>query len=514
MILNHVKALTPVPIIVIIHASHPSLRSFNRCRFAHCVSSPSLILHINLSMTSVGALSYLSLFLMSPKNTKLQSVVIAPTPDEDDHPTSSSDPELLPEIDLISLDEPESVDLGDFTNVWQHLASFSNILQPVSEADVTEIPASRKQFIQKLEAVKNTVIVNIPLDKYNTKRNIPLQSQKPKTCGKSKTPKAPPLKGRKKQVFAYSSPEDDIEDSAWYSSSYEDKRNSLTSPRRKSFLYVPPSFSSPTVSPKSPSIVPAPPAATDRRRNLIQKLISNYPGEVNQILIPQSTSPSNGSYLSSLATLQSPDLHIFIDNSNILIGFYDNYKSKHKITDPFFRPPKFDFHAFSTIIERGRPIARKILVGSNPLTQPVSLAESLGYEVFILERVVDTTKRNISSGNPYASDSATRTPQREKKKEQAVDEILHLKILECLLDVEKPGTIVLATGDAAPAEFSPEGGFLKCIKRALTRGWFVELVCWRKSMSRLWRDKIFRIEWRNTFSVVELDDYVDELVLE
>ncbi len=86
--------------------------------------------------------------------------------------------------------------------------------------------------------------------------------------------------------------------------------------------------------------------------------------------------------------------------------------------------------------------------------------------------------------------------------------------MECLLDVEKPGTIVLATGDAAPAEFSPEGGFLKCIKRALTRGWIVELVCWRHSMSRLWRDKSFRVEWRDAFSVVELDDFVDELVLE
>ena len=265
--------------------------------------------------------------------------------------------------------------------------------------------------------------------------------------------------------------------------------------------------------PKPTSIVPAIPSAADRRRNLIQKLISKYPDEVNRILIPQSNSPSNNqSYLSSLATLQSPDLHIFIDNSNILIGFYDNYKSKHKITDPFFRPPKFDFHAFSTILERGRPVSRKILVGSNPLTQPVSLAQHLGYEVSILERVVDNKNIDSGGGNPYASDSATRTPQ--KKKEQAVDEILHLKILECLLDVEKPGIIVLATGDAAPAEFSPEGGFLKCIKRALTRGWFVELVCWRKSMSRLWRDKLFRIEWRDTFSVVELDDYVDELVLE
>ena len=95
-----------------------------------------------------------------------------------------------------------------------------------------------------------------------------------------------------------------------------------------------------------------------------------------------------------------------------------------------------------------------------------------------------------------------------------MDEILHLKILECILDVQTPGTIVLATGDAAPAEFSPDGGFLKCVERALRRAWAVELVCWRKSMSRLWRDREFLNEWRHMFSIIELDEFVDELVLE
>jgi hypothetical protein len=311
-------------------------------------------------------------------------------------------------------------------------------------------------------------------------------------------------------AFTYSSFEDDgDDDSSWYSSSYEDKRNPL-SQRHKSFLYVPPTFTSPLI-PTKPA-PPAPVSAAERRRTAIEKLISKYPDQINQIIPPQPLSRSSSPYLSSLAATESTDLHIFIDNSNILIGFYDAYKSQHKITDPFFRSPKFDFHTFSTIIERGRPVSRKILVGSNPLIQPVALAQHLGYEVSILERVVDTSKRPTIT-SPYSSDSATRTP-REKKKEQAVDEILHLKILECLLDVETPATIVLATGDAAPAEFSRQGGFLKCIQRALTRGWHVELVCWRKSMSRLWRDKIFRIQWRDTFSVVELDDFVDELVLE
>jgi hypothetical protein len=435
-------------------------------------------------------------------------------------PAIWADEDELPEVDLISLDEPEPmVDLGDFASVWEFLATQPSTYSSAASTTPTiadHVPASRKQPRKKTGAVNKSATVDVST-KRNTTTHAPstpttptqnhrVQSERPVA---SQTPDA---KGM--STFAYNSPDDDGDDDcSLCSSSYEDKRYPFAKPRPKSFLYVPPTFSSPSIPLKSIPVVIATTTAEDRRRDLIQKLISNYPDEIHRIIPPQPPSPTSP-YLSSLAstaTTATTDLHIFIDNSNILIGFYDTYKSTHKVTDPFFRAPKFDFHAFSTIIERGRLVSRKILVGSNPLTQPVALAQHLGYEVSILERVVDTSKRVAQ--NPYASDSATRTP-REKKKEQAVDEILHLKILESLLDAEKPGTIVLATCDAAPAEFSLEGGFLKCIQRALKRGWNVELVCWRKSMSRLWRDKVFRIQWRDTFCVVELDDYVDQLVLE
>lgn len=416
-----------------------------------------------------------------------------------------SEPDL-PEIDLISLSEPP--ELGDFSVVWDHLASSRIITRPSSPggSDVTEVPPSRKQLLRTAKNGISTDSTGANAVAIGTSEN---SVRKARHKSKSKLKKS-----KERQRHPESSSFEDEEESSWYSSSYEDKTNSFViSPRRKSFLYVPPAFLSPVSSPKVTAIVPASPSAADRRRSLTQKLLAKYPAEVDRILLPKSNQQPQSNYLSSLATLQVSDLHIFIDNSNILIGFYDAYKAKHNITDPFFRHPKFDFHAFTLILERGRPVATKVLVGSNPLVQPVALAQHLGYQVSILERVVDTSQKT-AMGNPYASDSATRTPQRERKKEQAVDEILHLKILECLLDVEKPATIVLATGDAAPAEFSPEGGFLKCIQRALTRGWHVELVCWKRSMSRLWREKVFRSEWRNTFTVVELDDFVDELILE
>jgi hypothetical protein len=442
---------------------------------------------------------------MPSKHRKARKSVDRIRPDE---PIATTDE--FPEVDLISLAEPDLVDLGDFNPVWEFLATHppSAHPTPTSKNTILEHDPSRTQLRQKL-ATNQSVTFNVsPTCNITTNTTASITSQPQADCGQSK-PYIPDLSTKNMPTSTYSNPEDDDEDdSSLYSSSYEDKRVSISTPRHKSFLYIPPTFSSPLKPLKPSPVAPATPSAADRRRTLIEKLISKYPEEVNQIIPSQLPSPA----LSTFVAPKSPDLHIFVDNSNILIGFFDTYKTTRNISDPFVRNPKFDFHNFSTIVERGRPVARKILVGSNPLVQPVALAQHLGYEISILERVVDTTKRTPSD-SPYSSDSATRTP-REKKKEQAVDEVLHLKILECLLDVEKPATIVLATGDAAPAEFSREGGFLKCIQRALNRGWHVELVTWRKSMSRLWRDRVFRIQWRDTFSVVELDNYADELVLE
>lgn len=73
---------------------------------------------------------------------------------------------------------------------------------------------------------------------------------------------------------------------------------------------------------------------------------------------------------------------------------------------------------------------------------------------------------------------------------QAVDELLHLKILESLLDytplpsVPRP-LLVVATGDANASEYNPTG-FLGCIRRALERGWNVEIVAFPQGTSSSW----------------------------
>ncbi|KAJ7474702.1 hypothetical protein FB451DRAFT_1174136 [Mycena latifolia] len=109
-------------------------------------------------------------------------------------------------------------------------------------------------------------------------------------------------------------------------------------------------------------------------------------------------------------------IHVFIDHSNILIGLLTHLKryprtyissaststaSTHAPTPApsvtsFSFPPKpnakskhLSHAALALILERGRPITRRVLVTSSPLYQPMDTAERLGYEVRIYARVPD-----------------------------------------------------------------------------------------------------------------------------
>jgi len=157
----------------------------------------------------------------------------------------------------------------------------------------------------------------------------------------------------------------------------------------------------------------------------------------------------------------------------------------------------------SLILERGRPTAKKVLVGSSPITPVVLEARELCYETSILERV--EKERNSGSASS-GSESAT---SKRRKVEQAVDEICHLKILESVLDYS-PGTIVLASGDGAAGEYSP--GFFRVIERCLVRGWTVELVSWRENLSGFYTDKAFLRKWEGKFRFVLLDGFAEELL--
>ena len=202
-----------------------------------------------------------------------------------------------------------------------------------------------------------------------------------------------------------------------------------------------------------------------------------------------------------------------------MIGFHDCLKISRymPISTRIKRVPK-SFHSFSLVLERGRPAAKRVLVGSDKFPT-IQQAKRMGYETNILERVqkvkeVTPRQKKFRSGGGtpgLSSGSETNTANRpERWVEQAVDEILHLKILESLIDADVPSTIVLATGDAAEAEYS--GGFMKMVERALEKGWRVELVSFKLNTSGAYRRKDFRSKWGAMFKWVQLDDFVEDLV--
>lgn len=217
-------------------------------------------------------------------------------------------------------------------------------------------------------------------------------------------------------------------------------------------------------------------------------------------------------------------IHVFVDLSNIVIGFYNCLKKKRGVspTERVQAPPFF-YEAFATILERSRPCAKRIVVGSK---RPRSAyedymleAEQCGYEMNILQRVAgrkitaaeraratnlfDATAEDTDDYGPWCP------PLRHR--EQGVDEILHMKMLQSIVDAPRPATMVLATGDAAEAEFSD--GFLSNVERALKQGWNVELLGWRNNISSAWRNKAFEKKWETgQFRVVELDGIAEELL--
>ncbi|KIW43024.1 uncharacterized protein PV06_04173 [Exophiala oligosperma] len=251
-----------------------------------------------------------------------------------------------------------------------------------------------------------------------------------------------------------------------------------------------------------------------RKQALITELARHFPDEKrylkNSGLLEPAFTPLN---------ISNIGIHVFIDMSNISIGFHDCLKvARGMPRDTRLKRVPLSFHNFSLVLERGRPAAKRVLVGSDKYAA-IAQAKSIGYETNILERVhkakeLTPRQRRYQSGETSGSETnnslSVPTHAPEKWVEQAVDEILHLKILESLIDAEKPSTIVLATGDAAEAEYS--GGFLRMVERALEKGWSVELVSFRLNTSSLYKRKEFRYKWGPMFKWVELDPFVEHLI--
>ena len=255
-------------------------------------------------------------------------------------------------------------------------------------------------------------------------------------------------------------------------------------------------------------------SAAERKVGLLTKLLKNFPDYaeiVSQVGRPMKNRAKNP---------PSRPIHVFVDISNIMVGFHDAVKESRDIPMKT-RIPRLplSFENFTLILERGRRATKRVLVGSDRFAA-IDEAEKIGYEANILDRVYKVKhltarqhrfrKTQALGSQEGFGCSETNGATRERWVEQGVDEILHLKILESLVDTDEPTTIVLATGDAAEAEYSD--GFMKMVERALQRGWTVELVSFWQTTSLAYRKEKFRAKWGDRFKMINLEGYIEELL--
>jgi hypothetical protein len=263
----------------------------------------------------------------------------------------------------------------------------------------------------------------------------------------------------------------------------------------------------------------------DRHFHLFEKLLAQFPEERKWLVAPRQL----------INESPTPEgVHVFVDASNIMIGFRDMLRLNG------IQPFDMSFDSLALLMERRRPVAKRVFVGShreaNPLPQITRLVETckaVGYECNVQEQVYiareeskkkkffnDVSRigwqRAIQKRSGSGSDSETgaaaapKTPSTPKWVEQGVDELLHLKMCQSLLDTELPSTMVLATGDGAEAEMSD--GFLAHVERALRMGWRVELITWRQQTNGGYKRRAFRQKWGDQFTITELDDFLEDLM--
>ncbi|ORY30026.1 hypothetical protein BCR39DRAFT_530709 [Naematelia encephala] len=213
-------------------------------------------------------------------------------------------------------------------------------------------------------------------------------------------------------------------------------------------------------------------------------------------------------------------VHVFVDHSNILFGLLHHLYSHPSIPSSSL-PPKhlrtLCLPALSLLLRRGRvtPPGTLHLVGSSPLHQDLDPLVRLGWEVSILKRVElyadEVADPDALELKPKAITKLSRGEDGIRRyKEQCVDEILQLKVLQVLNRVEK-GVLVLATGDARGGQFN-EDGFVGCVREAIARGWTVELWSFSSGLSRTWFQVAKAEKWDGHFRIYKLDEWASELV--
>lgn len=154
------------------------------------------------------------------------------------------------------------------------------------------------------------------------------------------------------------------------------------------------------------------------------------------------------------------DAHVFIDNSNIFGGAQRTSELLEPEASRF--AVRVYYKNLFKLVEEDFAIKTKMLAGSQPPGND-SLwdnARQYGYNTDLLHRIA---KDNGKTG------------------EQGVDELVHLKIANALLDFKAPQTLVLVTGDGKDADFGTS--FSRQVERAIGQGWEVVIWSWKAGLS-------------------------------
>ncbi|RSH93766.1 hypothetical protein EHS25_006414 [Saitozyma podzolica] len=225
-------------------------------------------------------------------------------------------------------------------------------------------------------------------------------------------------------------------------------------------------------------------------------------------------------------------VHVFVDHSNVLHGLLHHLYNSPSTSLPPRHLRILSLPCLSLLLRRGRPTppGSLHLVASSPLKQDLDPAVQLGWEVSVLKRVevyedevLDPLSMDLKpraqahpqTGVGFGSGGGFDRHGTRRYREQGVDEILHLKILQTLNTKSDPApkgsTIVLATGDARGGQFNRDG-FLGAVREALRRGWAVELWSWKAGLSRAWAETAKRERWDRKFGIHLLNEWAEQLV--
>jgi len=295
---------------------------------------------------------------------------------------------------------------------------------------------------------------------------------------------------------------------------------------------LPASYIPPSVQPPNSGSGKPPVRILGRRAqhnlNYHRDLMLRFPQDQDRLL-----DPGRLPGFSSKDGLVDGGIHVFIDASNVQIGFNDTLNNTYNTLNK--RPGRqpligMSFSALALLLERRRPVSRRVLSGSTREDRRVAVFENfhekacqIGYENHIYEQVKkckeltakqrfyqDADRLGWTQANLIRNSAAPiiiSTPTTPKWVEQGVDEALHLKICQSVIDCE-PSTMVVATGDGAEAEYSD--GFPANIERALKKGWKVELVSWTTSLNSVYKKVKHR--WPQAFQIIELDEFLPYLI--